>query len=201
MGFYFQHSFKPQSIFAAFNSLINFNDNGSNPFDTGYSYANAATGVFNQLPRRRSSSRCPEWRYKNSESYAQDNWKPNRPADARLRRRGSITSRRSGTRRCKRRILPGPVQPERRREALYAGVHRHLPVREHVDRRGMDPALIAAGVDADAGQYGGGALHRPAHARVRTASTARSRQARGSTTAAGRATRSASRPASAWSTT
>ena len=48
-GFYFQHSFKPQSIFAAFNSEINFNDNASNPFDTGYSYANAATGVFNSL--------------------------------------------------------------------------------------------------------------------------------------------------------
>ena len=46
-GFYYQSSFKPQSIFASFNSQINFIDNASNPFDTGYSYANAATGVFN----------------------------------------------------------------------------------------------------------------------------------------------------------
>ena len=34
-GFYFQHSFKPQSIFASFNSQIDFTDNSSNPFDTG----------------------------------------------------------------------------------------------------------------------------------------------------------------------
>ena len=46
-GFYYQNSFKPQSIFASFNSQIDFTDNASNPFDTGYSYANAATGVFN----------------------------------------------------------------------------------------------------------------------------------------------------------
>ncbi|WP_410962541.1 hypothetical protein, partial [Salmonella sp. SAL4358] len=46
-GFYFQHSYKPQSIFASFNTTISFTDDGNNPFDTGYSYANAATGVFN----------------------------------------------------------------------------------------------------------------------------------------------------------
>jgi hypothetical protein len=75
-GFYFQHSFKPQSIFAAFNSEINFNDNASNPFDTGYSYANAATGVFNTYTQA-SKYALPEWNYKNIEWYAQDNWKPN----------------------------------------------------------------------------------------------------------------------------
>ena len=46
-GFYYQNSFKPQSIFASFNSQIDFTDNANNPFDTGFSYANAATGVFN----------------------------------------------------------------------------------------------------------------------------------------------------------
>jgi hypothetical protein len=30
-GFYYQNSFKPQSIFGSFNSAINFNDNSSNP--------------------------------------------------------------------------------------------------------------------------------------------------------------------------
>jgi hypothetical protein len=76
-GFYFQHSFKPQSIFASFNSQINFADNASNPFDTGYGYANAATGVFNSYTQA-SKYALPEWRYKNFEWYAQDNWKPNR---------------------------------------------------------------------------------------------------------------------------
>ena len=33
-GFYFQHSL-PQSIFASFNSQIDFTDDASNPFDTG----------------------------------------------------------------------------------------------------------------------------------------------------------------------
>ena len=74
-GFYFQHSFKPQSIFASFNSQIDFTDDASNPFDTGYSYANAATGVFKTYTQA-SKYALPEWRYKNWEFYAQDNWKP-----------------------------------------------------------------------------------------------------------------------------
>ena len=45
-GFYYQNSYKPQSIFGSFNTTVNFVDNASNPFDTGYAYANAATGVF-----------------------------------------------------------------------------------------------------------------------------------------------------------
>ena len=75
VGFYFQHSFKPQSIFAAFNSQIDFTDNSSNSFDTGLSYANAATGVFN-FYQQASKYALPEWRYKNIEWYAQDNWRP-----------------------------------------------------------------------------------------------------------------------------
>src|SRR5580765_1969629 len=74
-GFYFQHSFNPQSIFASFNSQIDFQDNSSNPFDTGFSYANAATGVFN-FYQQANKFAIPEWNYKNIEWYAQDNWKP-----------------------------------------------------------------------------------------------------------------------------
>jgi hypothetical protein len=73
-GFYYQNSFKPQSIFASFNSQISFTDNASNPFDTGYAYANAATGVFNSYTQA-SKFAIPEWRYHNVEFYAQDNWK------------------------------------------------------------------------------------------------------------------------------
>src|SRR4029079_1080300 len=75
-GVYYQHSFKPQSIFASFNSTINFVDNVQNPFDTGYSYANAALGVFNSYTQANKYA-LPEWNYKNFEFYAQDNWKPN----------------------------------------------------------------------------------------------------------------------------
>jgi hypothetical protein len=75
-GFYYQNSFKPQSIFASFNSRINFVDNTNNPFDTGFSYANAATGVFNNYTQANKFA-IPEWRYQNIEWYAQDNWKPN----------------------------------------------------------------------------------------------------------------------------
>ena len=73
-GLYFQHSYKPQSIFASFNSQINFIDDVNNPFDTGYGYANAAVGVFNTYTQA-SKFALPEWRYKNFEWYAQDNWK------------------------------------------------------------------------------------------------------------------------------
>jgi hypothetical protein len=75
VGFYFQHSFKPQSLFASFNGRTNFADDANNPFDTGYGYANAATGVFNTYTQA-SKFAIPEWRYKNFEWYLQDNWKP-----------------------------------------------------------------------------------------------------------------------------
>jgi hypothetical protein len=73
-GVYYQNSFKPQSIFSGFNSQINFIDDGNNPFDTGYAYANAATGVFNNYTQA-SRYAVPEWRYTNFEWYVQDNWK------------------------------------------------------------------------------------------------------------------------------
>jgi hypothetical protein len=76
-GVYYQSSYKPQRIFSPFNSTIDFTDNSSNPFDTGYSYANAATGVFNTYNQSNTGS-VPEWHYKNYEGYLQDNWKASR---------------------------------------------------------------------------------------------------------------------------
>jgi hypothetical protein len=73
-GFYFQHSYKPQSIFSSFNSQINFVDDSNNPFDTSFAYANAATGVFRTYTQA-SKYALPEWRYKNIEWFLQDNWK------------------------------------------------------------------------------------------------------------------------------
>jgi hypothetical protein len=73
-GVYYQSSWKPQSPFASFNSNISFIDDSNNPYDTGFSYANAATGVFNTYTQA-STYAYPEWVYKNYEWYAQDNWK------------------------------------------------------------------------------------------------------------------------------
>jgi hypothetical protein len=73
-GVYYQHSYKAQSNFASFNSTVNFVDNSSNPYDTGYSYANAATGVFNTYQQANKFA-YPEYVYKNFEFYGQDNWK------------------------------------------------------------------------------------------------------------------------------
>ena len=75
-GAYYQSSYKPQSIFFSFNGQIDFSDDSGNPFDTGFSYANAATGVFRSYQQANKYS-VPEWKYKNYEWYAQDNWKVN----------------------------------------------------------------------------------------------------------------------------
>ena len=76
VGVYYQSSWKPQGTFAPFNSSISFIDNSSNPYDTGFGYANAATGVFGTYVQASKYAR-PEWRYRNLEWYGQDNWKVN----------------------------------------------------------------------------------------------------------------------------
>jgi hypothetical protein len=73
-GVYFQSSYKPQSIFSSFNSQISFIDDANNPYDTGFAYANAATGVFTNYTQA-SKYALPEWRYRNIEWFLQDNWK------------------------------------------------------------------------------------------------------------------------------
>ena len=84
-GVYYQNSYKPQSIFASFNGQINFVDDANNPFDTGFSYANAATGVFNTYTQANKFA-IPEWRYHNFEFYAAGQLEGRQQADARLRR-------------------------------------------------------------------------------------------------------------------
>ena len=122
-GFYFQHSYKPQSIFASFNSQIDFQDNSSNPFDTGLSYANAATGVFN-FYQQASKFALPEWNYKNIEWYGQDNWKPNDRVHDRLRRAVLPRDAAVGHDAAGLEFPAGPVQCEPGRPALYASVRR-----------------------------------------------------------------------------
>lgn len=76
VGVYTQRSHKDQSGFGPNNGQIQFNDNSNNPFDTGFSFANAATGVFDFYEQ---ANRWPvgEYRYWNVEWYLQDNWRVN----------------------------------------------------------------------------------------------------------------------------
>jgi hypothetical protein len=143
-GFYFQSSLKPQSIFASFNSQINFVDNASNPFDTQHSYANIATGVFNTYTQA-SKFAIPEWRYKNVEWYLQDNWK----AGSRLTldygmRFYYMTPQWDTT------LTASNFLPEAFNQSTAAKLYRPVCIGAYpcsgANRRGMDPALVSQGM-------------------------------------------------------
>jgi hypothetical protein len=76
VGWFWQNSFKPQSSFAANNGDYNFVNDSNNPFDTGFGFANAAIGVYNQFTQA-SDYIIGKYRYNNIEWYVQDNWKVN----------------------------------------------------------------------------------------------------------------------------
>jgi hypothetical protein len=77
-GFYNNHSFKAQNVGAggglSFQGTVDFANDANNALDTGFGYANAATGVFT---RYQQASRFVEGQmvYDNTEFYVQDNWK------------------------------------------------------------------------------------------------------------------------------
>jgi hypothetical protein len=142
-GFYFNHSFKPQSIFASFNSQIDFTDNPSSQFDTGYSYANAATGVFNVYTQA-SKYALPEWRYKNFEFYAQDNWKPSSRLTLDYGVRFYYLTPQWDTTLQASNFLPDEYNANNAAR-LFAPVCVGGAPGAGCQRRGMDPTLIASG--------------------------------------------------------
>ena len=81
-GFYNNHSFKAQNTGAGgianltFQGYVNFANDTNNALDTGFGFANAATGVFTQYLQ---ASQFIEGHmvYDNTEFYVQDNWKVN----------------------------------------------------------------------------------------------------------------------------
>jgi hypothetical protein len=81
-GFYNNHSYKAQNTGAggianlSFQGYVNFGNDTNNPLDTGFGFANAATGVFTQYLQ---ASRFIEGSmiYNNTEFYLQDNWRVN----------------------------------------------------------------------------------------------------------------------------
>lgn len=76
-GFYFQHSLKPQSSFANNNGQISFANDASNPFDTGFPFANAILGIYQNYTQA-SGYFIGNYVYNNLEWYLQDNWKATR---------------------------------------------------------------------------------------------------------------------------
>src|SRR5688572_27156669 len=79
-GFYNNHSFKAQNTGAGgianltFQGYVNFGNDTNNALDTGFGYANAATGVFTQYLQA-SDFIEGHMIYNNTEFYIQDNWK------------------------------------------------------------------------------------------------------------------------------
>jgi hypothetical protein len=73
-GYYQQKSIKNQTSFGAFDGNYNFGDNSNNPFDTGFGFSNALTGVYNTFSQAANMING-QYRYWNIEWYAQDTWK------------------------------------------------------------------------------------------------------------------------------
>ncbi len=77
VGLYYHHSVKRQSSASAHNGDIVFNNDAANPFDTGFSFANAAIGVYTSFTQA-SAYNIGNFVYTNVEWFLQDNWKASR---------------------------------------------------------------------------------------------------------------------------
>ena len=77
-GFFFNHSRKAQTlgVQGSFNfwGTVDFGQDPVNPLDTGFGFANAATGVFSSYTQQ-SKMLEGNYIYNNIEGYIQDNWK------------------------------------------------------------------------------------------------------------------------------
>lgn len=78
-GVFIQRSRKNQSAFAPTGGLYNFGDTASNPYDTGFGFANAAYGVYSTF-QQANQYLMGQYRYTNAEFYGQDTWKVTRRA-------------------------------------------------------------------------------------------------------------------------
>lgn len=73
-GGVYEKGVKKQTNRVQFNGGISFSPDTTNPFDTGQGFANAATGAFQNYIQASAGS-TGDYRFKNLEFYAQDNWK------------------------------------------------------------------------------------------------------------------------------
>lgn len=82
-GMYINHSFKAQNTGAGgianltFQGYVDFGNNSNNTLDSGFGYANAVLGVFNQY-QQASKFIEGDYVYSNVEGYIQDTWKVTR---------------------------------------------------------------------------------------------------------------------------
>lgn len=76
-GFYLQRSRKDQTSFASANGSYDFADDATNPYDSGFGFANAALGIYKNF-NQASKYATGKYRYSNLEFYAQDTFKVTR---------------------------------------------------------------------------------------------------------------------------
>jgi Carboxypeptidase regulatory-like domain/TonB-dependent Receptor Plug Domain len=153
VGAYYQSSLKPQSPFTSFNSLINFRDDATFDQNTGFGYANAATGVFNTYTQA-SKYALPEWSYRNIEGYIQDNWKASRKLTLDYGVRLYYLTPQWDTTEQASTFLPDKYDPAKS-VSLYTPVCANgvYPC-SGANRVGEDPRAIAAGIAPNASNTG-----------------------------------------------
>ncbi len=145
-GFYAQRSRKDQTVFARTDGDINFDNNPNHPLNTGHPFANALLGIYNSYTQANAFPKGL-YRYWNVEGYIQDNWKVTRrltldyglrvswyePQYDRLLQTGAFNPSEYSASRASRLYFPVCLSFNATNGAC-------------VDRRAMDPALIAARV-------------------------------------------------------
>ncbi len=141
VGVYYQSSYKPQSPFASFNSQIQFQEDSGNPYDSGFSYANAATGVYRNYIQA-STYALPEWRYKNYEAFLQDNWKVNRRLTLDYGVRFYYMTPQWDSTLAASTFLPDRYDRNNEARLYFPVCVNGQATCSGGDRRGMDPALI-----------------------------------------------------------
>jgi hypothetical protein len=73
-GVFIHRNRKNQSAYALTGGSYNFGDSTSNPYDTGFGFANAAIGTFSSFTQGNQYV-TGQYRYTNAEFYVQDSWK------------------------------------------------------------------------------------------------------------------------------
>ena len=143
-GFYYQNSFKPQSIFASFNSQIDFTDNGEQPVRHGLQLRERGDRRVQQLHAglqvRAAGMALPQLRVVRAGQLEAE-----QPAHARLRPAvllpdAAVGHDAAGVELPARR---SSIRPTRRRSSRRSA-SAASPCSD-ANRRGMDPALISAG--------------------------------------------------------
>jgi Carboxypeptidase regulatory-like domain/TonB-dependent Receptor Plug Domain len=76
-GFYFQRASNRRTSFTPVQANINFNNDGTNPSNTGHPFSNALLGIFNTYEQANVRLNN-DFVYNNIEGYVQDTWKVSR---------------------------------------------------------------------------------------------------------------------------